>query len=285
MASRARASGAVIEVGQEVTRVAVRGGTAYGVETSSGRRVRARRAVIMDTSAPMLYNRLLPQSAVPHRLRADLERFSWDLPTVKLNYRLHATIPWTAHHARGAGLVQWSADLSTGRLPSRPFALVGQMSTIDPSRSPAGTQAMWLYTHLPRGVTDSASAQVLVERTEGMLDSFAPGWRDGVIDRWVQRPSDLAGTDPNLGEGAVAGGTAQLFQQLVFRPVPGIGGPRTHVENLYLGSAATHPGGGVHGACGYLAARAALLDQRWWGRPRKRLELAALHRMYGAPGR
>jgi phytoene dehydrogenase-like protein len=113
-----------------------------------------------------------------------------------------------------------------------------------------------------------------------MLDRFAPGWRDLVVERWVQRPSDLERANVNLAGGAVGGGTAQLFQQAVFRPVIGPGGARTPLAGLYLGSSATHPGGGVHGACGYLAARAALHDNAWWGRPRKRAELAALHWLY-----
>lgn len=293
MASRARAAGARIETGQSVERVVVSGGRALGVVTADGRAVRATRAVVADTSAPALYDRLLPRSAVPSGLRAELDRFAWDLPTVKLNYRLHSTLPWTARTAREAGvlhvgadvagIVDWSADLSTGRVPRNPFALVGQMSTIDPSRSPEGSQAMWLYTHLPRGMTDDASADQLVGQVEAMLDRFAPGWHEHVIDRWVQRPSDLTSSDPNLGNGAVGGGTQQLFQELIFRPVTGLGGARTHLANLYLGSAAIHPGGGVHGACGYLAARCALGDHRWWGVPRRRLALAALHHLYADP--
>jgi phytoene dehydrogenase-like protein len=117
-----------------------------------------------------------------------------------------------------------------------------------------------------------------------MLDRFAPGWRDLVVERWAQLPSDLEHSDPNLVGGAVGGGTSQLLQQAVFRPVLGTGGPRTPVSGLYLGRAATHPGGGVHGACGYLAARAALTDSAWWGRPRPRQELAALHSLYREDG-
>ena len=293
LASRARAAGARLETGQRVARIAVAGGRAHGVETVDGRRIQVRRAVIADTSAPDLYDRLLPSAAVPVGLRSRLDRFEWDLPTLKLNYRLSAPMPWLAERAHGAavvhagqdrqGLVRWTADLGSGRVPQRPFALVGQMTTIDPSRSPEGTEALWLYTHLPRGITDAASADRLTDASEEMFDDLAPGWRDHVIDRWDQRPRDLHDSNANLGDGAVGGGTMQLFQQAIWRPVTGLGGPRTHVEGLYLGSAATHPGGGVHGGCGYLAARAALQDNRWWGRPVRSLSLAALHRLYADP--
>ncbi|WP_409484231.1 phytoene desaturase family protein [Arsenicicoccus dermatophilus] len=290
LAARARAAGAQVETGQRVARVVVSGGRAHGVETVDGRRVRARRAVIADTSAPDLYDRLLPSDAVPAGLRARLDRFAWDLPTLKLNYRLSAPVPWLAERARGAavvhagqdrhGLVRWSADLGSDRVPARPFALVGQMSTIDPTRSPDGTETLWLYTHLPRGVTDTGAARELTDASEAMLEDLAPGWRDLVVDRWEQEPDGLHGSDANLGDGAVGGGTMQLFQQAIWRPTTGLGGPRTHVAGLYLGSAAVHPGGGVHGGCGYLAARAALADRSWWGRPARRLSLAALHRLY-----
>jgi phytoene dehydrogenase-like protein len=277
LAARARAAGVEIRTGDRVDRIDLVNSRATIVWTVGGAVTRARRAVVADTSAPMLYEELLSEHAVPPRLRHALRDFAWDLPTVKINYRLRETPPWTAADARraavvhvgadGHGIVRWAADLATRTVPERPFALVGQMSTADPSRSPAGTEALWLYTHLPRGVTDDASADVLVERSEEMLDRYAPGWQDLVIDRWVQRPSDLHAANANLVGGAVNGGTAQLFQQLFFRPVTGLGGPRTPIDGLYLGSAAIHPGGGVHGACGYLAARQALLDHAWWRRP------------------
>ncbi|GAB3442898.1 NAD(P)/FAD-dependent oxidoreductase [Phycicoccus ginsengisoli] len=290
MRSKAETAGARVDTGVTVSRVVTSGGRAVGVETADGRRVRARRAVIADTTAPALYGSLLPSSSVPAKLKQDLEHFEWDLPTVKVNLRLSAPLPWTAESARGTGVVHvghdrqglmhWEADLAGSRVPEKPFALLGQMTTTDPSRSPAGTETVWMYSHLPRGVSDDSSAELLAGRMDEMLDAFAPGWRAHLVERWVQLPSDLQGADPNLVGGAVGGGTNQLFQQLVFRPVPGLGGPRTPVDGLYLGSASAHPGGGVHGACGYLAARAALTDSAWWGRPRHRLELAALHWLY-----
>ena len=290
VAERARASGARVETGERVARIVTSGGRAVGVVTESGRQVRARRAVIADTSAPELYRDLLHAHGLPQRFLDELDRFAWDLPTVKVNYRLSGPMPWTAESARGAGvihvggdhggIVRWFAALGTGVVPEEPFALLGQMTTTDPSRSPDGTETMWAYSHLPRQRRDDEAADELAGRLDEMLDRYAPGWRELVEERWVQRPSDLERADANLVSGAVGGGTSQLFQQAVFRPVLGTGGPRTPVECLYLGSAAAHPGGGVHGACGYLAARAALTDSAWWGRPRKRAELAILHWLY-----
>lgn len=276
LARRAESEGARIDTGTAVARVAAQGGRVRGVETRDGRRIAVRRAVVADTSAPALYERLLDPEHVPAGLRARMRAFVWDLPTVKLNYRLSGPMPWTAEEARGAavihighdvpGLVRWSADLESGVVPERPFSLVGQMTSIDATRSPAGTEALWSYTHLPRGVTDADATRVVTERSEAVFDEFAPGWRDLVLDRWVQSPRDLQEDDANLGEGGVGGGTQQLFQQAIWRPTAGLGGPYTPVDGLYLGSAAIHPGGGVHGGAGYLAARAALTDSRGSGR-------------------
>lgn len=291
---RAEAAGAQVRVATSARRIVVRGGRARGVETADGARIRARRAVIADTSAPQLYDRLLTATDVPAGLRARLAQFEWDLPTVKLNYRLSGPMPWTADQARGAGvvhvgrdvpgLVQWSAELEAGAIPEHPFALLGQMTSIDATRSPAGTETMWIYTHLPRGVTEQDAARRLIERSEAMLDAFAPDWRDLIVQRWEQTPTTLQASNANLGEGAVGGGTQQLFQQVIWRPTTGFGGPRTHLRGLYLGSAASHPGGGVHGACGYLAARAALTDAGAVGRRRDDVRLAAVRRMYAEAG-
>ena len=293
LARRAESAGAAIRTATPVAGIVVRGGRALGVETVGGDRIRARRAVIADVSAPALYTRLLPADAVPARILADLEHFVWDTPVVKLDWALAEPIPWRAKAlseagtvhlgADSAGLVRWSADIETGTLPESPFQLFGQMTTTDPTRSPAGTEAAWSYTHLPRGVDDDAAADVLAERTEDVVEAHAPGFRDRILHRVVQRPGDLQEADANLVHGAVNGGTAQLFQQLVFRPVPGLGRSETPIENLYLGSAAAHPGGGVHGVCGFLAARAALGEHGWGGGLRRRVTSAALDLVHGPP--
>jgi phytoene dehydrogenase-like protein len=287
---RAEAAGATLHTGQRVERIDVHGGRAVTVHTAAGLTVRVRRAVIADVNAPTLYRDLLPAAAVPARLRADLERFEWDTPVVKLNWALDGPIPWRAAEVGGAGtvhlgadefgLVRWSADLESRTLPASPFLLFGQMTTADPSRSPAGTESAWAYTHLPRGIDDEASADELARRVDATVEAFAPGFADRVVHRHVQRPSDLEATDPNLVSGAVNGGTAQLFQQLVFRPVPGLGRPETVVGNVYLGGSSAHPGGGVHGVCGAMAARAALRAEGVTGRVRRRALSAALDLLY-----
>jgi phytoene dehydrogenase-like protein len=144
---------------------------------------------------------------------------------VKLEWALAEPIPWrapalseagTVHlGADNTGLVRWSADIETGTLPQSPFQLFGQMTTTDPTRSPTGTESAWAYTHLPRGVDDDAAADVLAERTEDVVEAHAPGFRDRILHRILQRPRDLQDADANLVHGAGNGGTAQLFQQLV----------------------------------------------------------------------
>jgi phytoene dehydrogenase-like protein len=291
MAARARSAGAAIRVGDPVTRIGVRNGRVGAVTTAGGSTLRVRRAVIADVAATSLYHDLLPADAVPARLRRAMERFEWDPPVVKLNWALDGPIPWRAREAHSAGtvhlgadadgVVAWMADLTAGRLPVSPFTLLGQMTTTDPTRSPPGTESVWAYTHLPRGMTGDEPAEVLAERMEDVIEAHAPGFRDRVTGRHLQRPSDLFAADANLVGGALGGGTNQIHQQLLLRPVPGTGRPETVIGGLYLGSAATHPGGSVHGACGANAARAALADHRWTGRARRIAGSALLTALYG----
>lgn len=286
LANRAGSAGAQIEYRREAVGIDVRGGRAVAVHTADGATVHARRAVIADTSAPRLYRDLLPAQAVPASVVRSMNRFVWDTPVLKINYALDAAIPWrskslndvgTVHlGADHDGLVRWMADLNTATVPQRPFMLFGQMTTADETRSPAGTESAWSYTHLPRGVADDASADQLSAAVDRVLESHAPGFGDHVVGKTVQRPSDLEAADANLHSGAVNGGTSQLFQQLIFRPAPGFGRAETPVENVYLGSAGASPGGGVHGVCGRNAARAALSGAGARGWPRRRLTRAVM---------
>jgi phytoene dehydrogenase-like protein len=275
-----------------VESVEIGGGRAVGVRTAGGARVRARHAVLADITAPALYRDLVGPQHLPHRVRRDLDRFQWDHPTFKVNWAVGRPIPWTAEGARGAGtvhlgvdldgFVDMAADLSTGRVPRRPFMLFGQMTTSDPSRSPAGTESAWAYTHVPHGAVwtdDDVAAHV--ERIEDAVERVAPGFRDAVVARQVQSPADLQAANDSLRGGAVNGGTSAIHQQLFFRPTPGLGRPETPVPGLYLASASAHPGGGVHGACGWNAARAALGAASRTGAVRRLLVRTAWERVLG----
>ncbi|MCA1683856.1 MAG: NAD(P)/FAD-dependent oxidoreductase, partial [Actinobacteria bacterium] len=228
-----------------------------------------RRAVLADVPAPTLYRSLVGESHLPARLRADLANFHWDDATVKVDWALSGPIPWTAAQVGGAGTVHLGADLdgmagaahdlACGRVPRNPFLLLGQMTTADPSRSPAGTESVWAYTHVPRGGDwTPPRLRRRADRIEQVIEQHAPGFRDLVVGRVVSGPAELSTRNPSLVAGAINAGTAAIHQQLVFRPLPGLARADTPIDRLYLASASAHPGGGVHGAPGANAARAAL---------------------------
>ncbi len=284
MARRFEAGGGTIRRGTRAEEVLVRGGRAVGVRTAGGDVVDARQAVIADVSAPALYGGLVPWEHLPGRLRAKMRQFSWDPGTIKVDWALDGPAPWTNPPRRTPGTVHivertdvlaiMQAQMSSGLVPDTPFLLVGQMAAADPTRAPGGAESMWAYTHVPqevrgdaggegiRGVWDHDDTERMADRMQRRLEKFAPGLADRVVARRVLGPRELEERDENLVGGALNGGTSNLHQQLVFRPVAGLGRAETPVEGLYLGSASAHPGGGVHGACGSNAARAALAHAR-----------------------
>lgn len=282
LVARLRSRGGEVVCNTRVDRIVVRDGRALGVETADGDRVRARRAVLADTTAPSLYLDLVGRQHLPAQLVRDLERFEYDHSTLKVDWLLRGPIPWTASEAADAGTVHLGASmdefqeafshLTRGLLPARPALVMGQMNVADPSRSPAPTHTVWAYTKLPREIRGDAGgefpagpvtesiAQGLADRVEEQVERHAPGFKDLVEARHVMGPADLQARNENLVGGAINGGTAQIQQQLVFRPTPGLARPETPIAGLYLSSASAHPGGGVHGGPGANAAHAAMLD-------------------------
>ncbi|MEW2087423.1 NAD(P)/FAD-dependent oxidoreductase [Streptomyces sp. NPDC005283] len=277
---RLQRRGGTVRCGEPVREIVVRGGRAVGVRTASGEAIPVRRCVLADVSAPDLYGGLVEEQHLPRRFLDSMQRFQWDFATFKIDWALGGRIPWNAEAAAGAGtvhladgvddLTRFAGQLATGHVPDRPFTLLGQMTTADPSRSPEGTESAWAYTHVPQtikadtgedGVTgtwDEREQEAMANRVERHVERYAPGFRSLIRARRILAPPALQALDANLHGGAINGGTASLHQQLIFRPVPGTGRPETPVRGLYLASASAHPGGGVHGACGANAARAAL---------------------------
>jgi phytoene dehydrogenase-like protein len=273
LVNRLAARGGRVECGRRVERVVVRRGRAIGVRDTGGGAVLARRAVLAAVPAPLLYGGLVESRHLPVRLLDDLRRFQWDSAVVKVDWALSGRVPWKAPEvadagtvhlgADMAGLIDYAADLAKSRLPADPFVLLGQMTTADPSRSPAGTESLWAYTHVPvcgaGDGWDRGEADRTADRLTALLERHAPGFADLVLDRAVHVPAGRPYGDPGLSHGSVNAGTAGIHQQLVFRPVPGLARADTPVDRLYLAGASAHPGGGVHGGPGGNAARAALV--------------------------
>lgn len=279
---RLEARGGCVLCGHDVERVVIEHGRAVGVESSGGS-ARARRAVIADVDAPRLFHRLVGDDRLPSRFVDDLSRFQWDDATVKVDWNLDAPVPWDAEEARRAGtvhiadsvdaLTMSSAEIACGMLPSRPFLLVGQQSMTDPTRQPDGAETLWAYTHVPQRrladatgeidpAHDPAWQEAFADRMTAEIERLAPGFTTLIRGRHVAGPDALEAHDANLVGSAIAGGTSQMHQMLLFRPVPGLGRPETPIDGLYLGSASAHPGGAVHGSPGANAARAALWHDR-----------------------
>ena len=288
---RLDAVGGQLRRSSPVETVVIAHGRAAGVRLRSGQTIRARRAVLADVGAPILYEQLVGLEHLPVRFRDDLRKFEWDLPTLKLDWALSGPIPWTAAEAGRAGtvhlgvdldgLTRYTADLATKQVPREPFVLLGQMTTSDPTRSPAGTESAWAYTHLPPGIEYTADLVAeQIERVEALVERHAPGFRDLRLSGSGQGPHELQQRNPNLVAGAVGGGTSQLHQQLVFRPVTGLGGADTPIPGLYLAGSSAHPGGGVHGGPGSNAARTALRSDGARGVVRRRAVSAAMKRIY-----
>ena len=196
--------------------------------------------------------------------RRALERFRFGPGAFKVDYALSEPIPWKAAECRRAMTVHVGGtfeeiahaeyEVWSGRHAAKPYLLLTQPSLYDAMRAPAGKHTAWAYCHVPNGATEDRTAAI-----EAQIERFAPGFRDCVLARRVFAPADLEAMDASLVGGDVNAGAFNL-KQVLFRP--SLRAYRTGTPGLYLCSASTPPGGGVHGMCGYHAAQAALHDLR-----------------------
>jgi phytoene dehydrogenase-like protein len=258
--------GGTVRTGATVTKFAVERRRAVGVELAGGERLAAP-VVLADVMPGALAT--LAGDALPATYARALRRYRHGPATLKIDWALDGQIPWIAREAREAGTVHvlgsapevLQSTAMAGRLPERPFMLLGQQSIADPSRAPTDKHTAWAYTHGPRSVDWENERDRHVERMEAEVERFAPGFRERILARHVLGPADLQRRNANLVGGDVGGGSNAL-DQLIFRPVPSLAPYRTPVRGLYLGSAATFPGGAVHGVPGHAAARLALAEAR-----------------------
>ena len=196
----------------------------------------------------------------PVRYRDSLECFQHGPGTFKVDYALSEPAPWRARECRRAITVHLGGtfeeiaeaeyDVSRGRHPQRPFVLAAQPTLYDPSRAPEGKHVLWAYCHVPNGSTVD-----MTDRIEAQIERFAPGFRDTILARHLSPPAVLELMNANLVGGDITGG-AMTVRQFLFRPT--LRGYATGAPDLFLCSASTPPGAGVHGMCGFHAARRAL---------------------------
>lgn len=221
------------------------------------------RALFLDLTPRALLR--LAGNTLPSRYRHALERFPYGSGVFKIDYALSAPIPWSAEECRRAGTVHvggTSAEIAAAEatvarkrcLSPNPFVLLAQPTLSDPSRAPASKHVAWTYCHTPSG-----SVRDMTERIENQIERFAPGFRDCILARHTMNSVALEQHNPNLIGGAVNGGSLDV-KHLLVRPVFSSNPYRTPLRGVYLCSASTPPGGGVHGMCGFHAARWALKE-------------------------
>jgi len=245
LAARLRSLGGAIETGRRVASLA---------------ELPAARAYLCDVT-PAQLDRVAADRLSPG-YRAKLRRYRRGIGVFKIDYALDGPIPWRAAECLRAGTVHLGGTLdeisacedaiARGRVPARPFMLVGQQSLFDPTRAPAGKHTAWVYCHVPNGATVD-----MTERMEAQLERFAPGFRDRVLARSVMPPAEIERYNENNAGGDIAGGSHGGLQYIA-RPFPRLDPYATSAREVYLASAATPPGAGAHAMCGYRAARSAL---------------------------
>ena len=237
-----------------------------GGEVYTGFRVRSvdevprTRAVLFDLTPRQLL--AVAGEHFTKAYRRALERYRYGPGVFKVDFALEGPIPWRAQECLRAATVHLGAtleEISTGEAavwrgehPERPFVLLAQHSLFDRTRAPAGKHTVWAYCHVPNGSTFDMTGQI-----EGQIERFAPGFKERILAKHAMGPADLEQTNANLVGGDINGGV-MVLGQLFTRPVPRPNPYSTPARGLYICSSSTPPGGGVHGMCGYFAARSAL---------------------------
>jgi phytoene dehydrogenase-like protein len=245
LAGLLRSLGGEIETGHAVTDLSELGGVPL---------------VVLDVDPAGLVR--MAGDRLPSRYRRRAVRFRRGPAAFKIDYALRGPVPWRSPELRRAGTVHIGGTLEhiarsernawRGIPDPEPFLLVSQPSLFDPGRAPDGSHTLWVYAHVPHGSTVDFADSI-----EQRLEAYAPGFSDLVLGHHVTDPAGFERRNPNLVGGDITGG-AHTLRQVLFRPFPQWDPYATPIDGVYLCSASTPPGGGVHGMCGHHAARAAL---------------------------
>jgi phytoene dehydrogenase-like protein len=275
-------SGGEVLTGQRADRIMVRGNRAVAIRTGTDE-FAARRGILATVEPRSLFLHLVGEGSLPSHFVKLVRRFRLGTGVYQLNAAL-ADLPrfraealqdtLVVHLGRSVG--EGSRGVAAARhglLPAHPLLVAGFHTIADPTRAPTGRHTLWLMTHVPSSVRGDARGIITArtwqearepfrERVLDELEAYAPGARGLILAVHDQTPEDLEASNSNLVGGDIGSGSYTLDQQLVFRPLPGWFRYKTPVDGLYISGAATHPGGGVHGAAGASAARVLLTDLR-----------------------
>ena len=218
------------------------------------------RAVLFDTSPRQLVQ--IADTRLPAGYRRALSRYRYGPGVFKADYALDGPIPWQARECLRAGtahlggtleeITEAEAAIWRGEHPEQPYVLVAQQSLFDPTRAPQGKHTVWAYCHVPHGSTEDMTARI-----EAQIERFAPGFQDRILARSTVTAAEMEAYNANYVGGDINAGVQDL-RQFFTRPVARLNPYTPPDRGLYLCSSSTPPGGGVHGMCGYFAARAAL---------------------------
>jgi len=215
---------------------------------------------------------LLERGDVPNWVASFMRRNPRGWGTFKVDWALQSSVPWSVGPAGESAVVhagdsiedlrRFTLQVRRGALPDNPYLVIGQQSLVDPTRAPPGRHTLWAYTHVPskldRGWAEAE--EKFGDRIDARIESLAPGFRSRILARRVVSPDRLQAMNPNLVGGDLGGGSSAWHRQLLFRPMFPYFRYRMPVNGLYLCSSYAHPGAGVHGMCGYNAAKQVLTD-------------------------
>jgi phytoene dehydrogenase-like protein len=231
-----------------------------GLRVTSLAHLPAADAIALDLAPAVVAD--LAGDRLPARIAHAYRRYRHGPAAFKLDLAVHEGVPWTNEACRRAGTVHVAGsfeelaaaerDINRDRMPERPFVLVAQQYLADPERSAADVHPIWAYAHVPHGYDGDAEPRIVAQ-----LERFAPGLRDRIVASASRTPSQIAAANPNYVGGDIVNG-ANTPKQIVFRPRLALNPYATGVSGVFICSAATPPGGGVHGICGLNAAQAAL---------------------------
>ncbi|MCE6992245.1 NAD(P)/FAD-dependent oxidoreductase [Dyadobacter sp. CY323] len=220
------------------------------------------KVVLMDVTPRQLVK--IAGNKLTSAYRSQLESYRYGMGVFKVDWALDGPIPFTSKECKCAGtvhlgntleeIVRYEKGISVGKHSDKPFVLVAQQSLFDNSRAPEGKHTAWAYCHVPHG-----SQQDMTAAIEGQVERYAPGFKDLIREKHTMNTSEMEAYNPNYIGGDINGGIQDVFQ-LYSRPVLSVSPYRTSAKDIYLCSSSTPPGGGVHGMCGYHAARQVLKD-------------------------